>query len=36
LQGLAVDPGTYLVKLSVDGKDYSTKVTVESDAWKDR
>ena len=36
LQGAAVDPGTYLVKLSVDGKDYNTKVTVEADTWRDR
>ncbi|HKF58221.1 MAG TPA: hypothetical protein VKJ45_22450 [Blastocatellia bacterium] len=35
-QGPALDPGTYMVKLSVDGKDYSTKVTVSADDWKDR
>ena len=29
--GAAVEPGTYLVKLSVGGKDYTTKVVVEAD-----
>ncbi len=32
LQGLALDPGTYLVKLSVDGKELTTKVVVEADS----
>jgi hypothetical protein len=30
-QGPPVEPGTYLVKLSVGGKDLTTKVVVESD-----
>jgi photosystem II stability/assembly factor-like uncharacterized protein len=30
------DPGTYLVKVSVGGKDYTTKIVVEADEWKDR
>ena len=29
--GPLVDPGTYLVKVSVDGKDFTTKVVVEAD-----
>jgi photosystem II stability/assembly factor-like uncharacterized protein len=33
--GPAIDPGTYLVKLSVGGKEYSTKVVVDADTWKD-
>jgi photosystem II stability/assembly factor-like uncharacterized protein len=36
LQGPAMDPGTYLVKLSVDGKELTTKVVVEADTGKDR
>jgi single-strand DNA-binding protein len=32
-QGPLVEPGTYLVKLSVGGKDYTTKVVVEPDTW---
>lgn len=32
-QGPAVEPGTYLVKLSVGGKDYTTRVVVEADIW---
>ncbi len=36
LQGPSVDPGVYLVKLSVDGKELTTKVVVEEDIWKDR
>ncbi len=32
-QGPPVEPGTYLVKLSVGGKDYTTKVVVEVDTW---
>lgn len=35
-QGQSVDPGLYLVKLSVDGKELTTKVVVEEDIWKDR
>lgn len=31
-QGPPVEPGTYLVKLSVGGKDLTTKVVVEADA----
>jgi hypothetical protein len=30
-QGPPVEPGTYLVKLSAGGKDYTTKVVVEAD-----
>jgi hypothetical protein len=26
-----IDPGTYALKLSVNGKDYTTKVIVEAD-----
>jgi photosystem II stability/assembly factor-like uncharacterized protein len=33
-QGAAFEPGTYLVKLSVDGKELTTKVVVEADIWK--
>jgi len=33
-QGPLVEPGTYLVKLSVDGKEFTTKVQVEADTWK--
>src|SRR5262249_22076374 len=29
--GPALDPGTYLVKLSVDGKEMTTKVVIEAD-----
>lgn len=32
--GPAMEPGTYFVKLSVDGKDYTNKVVVEADNWK--
>jgi photosystem II stability/assembly factor-like uncharacterized protein len=32
-QGPAVEPGTYLLKLSVGGKEYTTKVVVEVDIW---
>lgn len=32
-QGPPVEPGTYLVKLTVGGKDYTTKVVVEADTW---
>lgn len=32
-QGPAMDPGVYLVKLSVGGKEYTTKVQVEADNW---
>jgi hypothetical protein len=32
-QGLPVEPGTYIVKISVGGKDYTTKVVVEADTW---
>jgi photosystem II stability/assembly factor-like uncharacterized protein len=35
LQGPAVDPGTYLVKLSVDGKEYTGRVLVNADTWKE-
>jgi len=31
--GLPVETGTYIVKLSVGGKEYSTKVIVEPDTW---
>ncbi|MGH9834889.1 MAG: WD40/YVTN/BNR-like repeat-containing protein, partial [Blastocatellia bacterium] len=31
-QGLALDPGTYLVKLSIDGKEMTTKIVVEADS----
>ena len=30
--GPALDPGTYLVKLSVDGKEMTTKVVIEADS----
>jgi hypothetical protein len=30
-QGLPLEAGTYQVKLSVGGKDYTTKVVVEND-----
>ncbi|HZS10551.1 MAG TPA: hypothetical protein VFD58_37325 [Blastocatellia bacterium] len=36
LVGPALEPGTYLVKLSVDGKEMTTKVVVEADTWKDK
>jgi hypothetical protein len=29
--GAALEPGTYVVKLSVNGKDYTTKAVIESD-----
>jgi hypothetical protein len=32
LAGPALDPGTYLVKLSIDGKEMTTKVVVEADS----
>jgi photosystem II stability/assembly factor-like uncharacterized protein len=32
--GPAIEPGVYMVKLSVDGKEYTTKVEVEADIWK--
>lgn len=35
-QGLPIEPGVYSVKLSVGGKDFTTKVRVEEDTWKDR
>lgn len=35
-QGLPVEPGTYLVKLSVDGKELTTKVRVDADEWENR
>jgi hypothetical protein len=34
LAGQALDPGVYLVKLTVDGKEMTTKVVVEADNWK--
>src|SRR5207244_3739697 len=34
-QGPALDPGTYLVKLSVDGKELARKVVVEGDLGKE-
>jgi photosystem II stability/assembly factor-like uncharacterized protein len=32
-QGPLVEPGTYVLKLSVGGKEYTTKVVVEADTW---
>lgn len=32
--GPVLEPGTYLVKLSIDGKDYTTKVVIEADSGK--
>jgi hypothetical protein len=32
--GPALEPGVYLVKLSVDGKDLTTKLTIEADTNK--
>jgi len=32
--GLPLDPGAYLVKLTVDGKEITTKVVIEADIWK--
>ncbi len=32
--GPALEPGTYLVKLTVDGKELTTKVVIEADTWK--
>ena len=32
-QGAFVEPGTYVVKLSVGGKDHTTRVVVEADTW---
>jgi photosystem II stability/assembly factor-like uncharacterized protein len=34
--GQPVEPGTYLIKLTVDGKEYTTKVVVEADPGKDQ
>lgn len=34
LGGPVLDPGTYLLKLSVDGKELTTKVVVEADTFK--
>ncbi len=34
--GPAMEPGVYKVKLSVDGKEFTTKFRVEEDTWKDR
>ena len=31
--GPAVEPGTYLLKLSVGGKDYTQKILVEADSY---
>ncbi len=31
--GLPVEPGSYLVKLSVGGKDYTSRVVVEEDMF---
>jgi len=35
-QGPPVEPGTYLVKLSVDGKEFTTKIEVEEDTFKNQ
>jgi len=35
-QGRPVDPGTYLVKLMVGGKEFSTSLIVEEDIWFNR
>lgn len=32
--GLPLDPGVYLVKLTVDGKELTAKVVIEADTWK--
>jgi hypothetical protein len=32
-QGALVEPGTYVVKLSVGGKEHTTRVVVEADTW---
>jgi len=32
--GLPLEPGAYLVKLLVDGKEITTKVVIEADTWK--
>ncbi len=32
-QGPPLEPGTYIVKLSVGGKEYTTKVVIEADTW---
>jgi hypothetical protein len=32
-QGPPVEPGTYLIKLAVGGKEYTTRVLVEADVW---
>lgn len=34
--GQEVDPGDYIVRLSVGGTEYTTRVRVESDSWNDR
>ncbi|MFN7949368.1 MAG: hypothetical protein U0Z53_28690 [Blastocatellia bacterium] len=34
--GPALEPGTYLVKLSVDGKEMTTRVVIEADTWKNQ
>jgi hypothetical protein len=34
--GPPIDPGVYLVKLSVGGKEYTTKVQVEEDIWMNK
>jgi len=31
--GAAIEPGTYLLKLTVGGKDYTTKVVIEADSY---
>ncbi|HWQ34620.1 MAG TPA: hypothetical protein VNQ79_17345 [Blastocatellia bacterium] len=36
LAGPALEPGTYLVRLSVDGKEMTTKVVIEADTWKNQ
>ncbi|MCI0487250.1 MAG: hypothetical protein L0229_11695 [Blastocatellia bacterium] len=35
-QGPPVDPGTYIVKVSVGGKELTTKVVVEADTWNEQ
>ncbi len=32
-QGPVLEPGTYILKISVGGKDFTTKVVVEADIW---
>jgi photosystem II stability/assembly factor-like uncharacterized protein len=36
LAGPALEPGTYLVRLSVDGREMTTKVVIEADTWKNQ